>query len=80
MAACVGFILGEPFTEPQIASIVITSDGFVLAMHEGEFGYNHFVGSASNLKVNWLNLLDAAGLTRGERDEAFRLFNLKVPA
>jgi hypothetical protein len=80
MAAVVGHFIGEKFTEPHIESIVITSDGFVLAMHEGEIGYNHFVGSASNLKLNWHNLLDAADLTDHERDEAFRLFNLKVPA
>jgi hypothetical protein len=80
MAACVGFLIEENFTEPAIVSLVVTSDGFVLAMHEGDIGYNAFIGSESDLKRNWENLLEAADLTGEERDEAFRLFHLKVPA
>lgn len=38
MAAVVGYILQERFTEPAIAELVVTSDGFVLARMEGEVG------------------------------------------
>jgi hypothetical protein len=80
MAAIVGYIIGETYTKPAMASLVITSDGFVIAMHVGEIGDNNLLGSESDLRRNWHNLLDAADLTEDERDEAFRLFNLKVPA
>ena len=78
MAALVGYFLGETFTEPAIASLVVTSDGFVLAMHEGDIGYNAFIGSAFDLRRNWKALLDAAGLTAEERGQADRLFDSKV--
>ena len=34
MAAIVGCILGESFTEPEIAELVVTSDGYLLALVE----------------------------------------------
>ena len=80
MAAAVGCILGERLTEPHIASILVTSDGFALAMHVGEIGYNHLVGWETDLKRNWVNLLDAADLTKDEREEASRLYDLRVCA
>ncbi len=36
MAAIVGYILDERFSEPAISELVVTSDGFVLAQAEGE--------------------------------------------
>ena len=30
MAAIIGYILGESWTEPEIAALSVTSDGFVL--------------------------------------------------
>jgi hypothetical protein len=78
MAAIVGYIIGEAYTKPAMASLVITSDGFVLAMHEGDISYDAFIGSEFSLRQNWHNLLAAAGLTGEERDEAFRLFSLKL--
>jgi hypothetical protein len=78
MAAALGCILGERLTEPQIASILVTSNGFALATHVGEIGYNHLIGWETDLKRNWVNLLDAADLTEEERGEAFRLYDLRV--
>jgi hypothetical protein len=78
MAAIVGLILGETFTEPAIASIFVTSDNFILAMDEGDIGYSHFIGSAADLRRNWDALLDVAELTEEEHAEATRLFDLKL--
>ena len=35
MAAIVGYILDERFSDPAISELVVTSDGFVLAQSEG---------------------------------------------
>ena len=53
MAAIVGYILGESWTEPEIAALSVTSDGFVLTDAE-------FFGEAADLDRNLLNLLVAA--------------------
>ena len=70
MAAIVGYVCDEKFTNPAITELVITSDGFLLATHEGDIGCNDMLGGESDLKRNWHNLLDAAGLTPEERQEA----------
>jgi hypothetical protein len=78
MAALVGHFLGESFTSPEIISLFVTSDKFILAMNAGEIGYDTFIGSVSDLKRNWDALLLAADLTSEERVEADRLFNCKI--
>jgi len=78
MVAIVGFVLGETFTQPAIAAIFVTSDGFALAQNVGEVGFNSFIGCESGLRRNWQNLLVAAELTGEEREEACRLFALKL--
>lgn len=78
MVAIVGYILGERFTDPSIEDMIVTVDGFVLAQHEGDIGFNDFMGAESDLVRNWNNYLDAAGLTPEERGEAERLFKEKV--
>jgi len=70
MAAIVGYICDERYTEPAINELVVTSDGFVLLEHVGEVGANNFMGGESDLLRNWHSLLDAAGLTPEERIEA----------
>lgn len=35
MAAIVGYILDERFSDPAITELVVTTDGFVLAQTEG---------------------------------------------
>ena len=46
MAAVVGYILGEEWSKPRIAELVITSDGWVLARDEGQIGFGTIVGTA----------------------------------
>ena len=57
MAAIVGHVLGEDWTEPTIAELVITSDGYVLARNFGHIGFDAFIGLATDLQRNWDNLL-----------------------
>jgi hypothetical protein len=70
MVAIVGYILGEKWSKPNIAEMVVTSDGWVLARNEGHVGCNTIIGAAADLERNWNNLLRAAGLTGKERQEA----------
>jgi hypothetical protein len=70
MAAIVGYILNQIWTSPAIIELMVTSDGHLLATHEGDCGCNDYLGFASDLEANWERLLDAAGLTRDERHEA----------
>ena len=80
MAAIVGFVLGEQYTDPEIAELQVTSDGGVLARHRGDFGCNDFIGAEVDLQNNWIRLLDAAGLTTEERNEAQQLWRRRVRA
>lgn len=73
MAAIVGYILGERFTDPAISELVVTSDGFVLAQSEGEVGANDLIGTEADLNRNLLDLIGAAGLTDEEAREFGRL-------
>ena len=78
MAAIVGYILGMAWTEPTIAELVITSDGFVLARNRDHVGFDAFIGSIADLQRNWNNLLNAAQLTRQERQEAAHRYQQAV--
>jgi hypothetical protein len=71
MAAIVGYILGESWTEPEIAALSVTSDGFVLTDAE-------FFGEAADLDRNLLNLLIIADLTANERTEFERRYRERV--
>ena len=71
MAAIVGYILGESWTEPEIAALSVTSDGFVLTDAE-------FFGEAADLDRNLLNLLVAAETTADERTEFERRYRERV--
>jgi hypothetical protein len=62
MAAIVGYILAEPWTEPPITALSVTSDGFVTTASD-------FLGEAADLDRNLLDLLIAAELTPEERAE-----------
>jgi hypothetical protein len=78
MTAIVGFLLEEPFANPPIAEIVVTSDGFLLARTEGESRANVFIGRYSDLIRNWLGLLAVACLSTDEKVEAESLFAAKI--
>ena len=67
MAAIVGCILDRQFTEPAIAELSLTCDGYVLAWHYDDIGCNDFIGARSDLERNWKRLLDVAELTDEER-------------
>jgi hypothetical protein len=73
MAAIVGYILDERFSEPIITELVVTADGFVLAQREGEVGANELLGNEADLNRNLLTLIEAAGMTEDETREFGRL-------
>ena len=78
MAAVVGYVLGEEWSKPLIAELVITSDGWLLARDEGQVTFETIVGTAEDLERNWGNLLRAAGLTDDEQAEAGRRYGQAV--
>jgi hypothetical protein len=74
MGALVACILNEDWTVPRLMSLFVTSDNMVLAMEQGDIGYNHFIGSLDEVSRNWENLLNVAGVTRAEWLEADTLY------
>ena len=78
MAAIVGFVFDTRFSNPSIADIIVTSDGFALARVHGEIGANHLIGRHTDLARNWFGLMTAAGLTTAEWIEAAALFAAKI--
>ena len=78
MAAIVGFVFDTRFSNPSIADIIVTSDGFALARVHGEIGANHLIGRHTDLARNWFGLMTAAGLTTQEWIEAAALFASKI--
>jgi hypothetical protein len=78
MAAIVGFILNESFTEPSIAELTVSEfESFVYIRQEGAIGFDG-IQSLNDLRNNRNRLMDAAELTADERAEAVTLFNAKV--
>lgn len=78
MAAIVGYVLGESFTDPNIAELTVSEqENYVYIRPEGAVGFDG-IQSLEDLRNNWNRLLDIAGLTAEERKEAVRLFNEKV--
>jgi hypothetical protein len=71
MAAIVGYILDEPWAEPAITALSVTSDGYVTTESD-------FLGEAADLDRNLLNLLIAADLTPEERAEFERRYRERV--
>lgn len=78
MAAIVGYILDEPFSDPAISELVVTSDGFVLAEREGDVGANEIIGEEADLNRNLLTLIESAGLTDEEMREFGRLQRKRI--
>lgn len=78
MMAIVGAILGETWTNPTLASFVITSDGHVLAERTGDVGANEFIGAVEDFEGNVRRLLDAAELSPDERADFYTLYNAVV--
>jgi hypothetical protein len=74
MASIVGCIVGEEWTTPVLVHLCVTSDGGLLGMQKGHIGFNDFIGSAEDLRRNWDNLLNAAGLNDDQRKTAELLY------
>lgn len=70
MAAIVACILDQKWTAPSIAELTVTSDGHLLARNLWDCGFNNYLGTVADLEANWEGLLNAAGLTAVERQEA----------
>ena len=78
MAAIIGYVLGESFTDPAIEEIAVSEqENLVYVRPEGSAGFDG-IASLEDLRRNWNALLDAAELTDEERREAVRLFHEKV--
>ncbi len=73
MAAIVGYILDESFSDPAISELVVSSDGLVLAQVKGEVGADDMLGTEKDLNRNLLTLIQAAGLREEEISEFGRL-------
>ncbi len=81
MAAIVGFVLGEAFTDPVIAELHLAPDGGVLAVPvtaAGERGQAAFIGAAADLQANLSRLGMAAGLDAAEWADYARLVRERV--
>jgi hypothetical protein len=78
MAAIVGFVVEQDFTEPAIANIIVTAKGVVIARTDGEASALHIIGTYPDLLRNWMALLAAAGLSASELVDAQLLFATKV--
>ena len=78
MAAIVGFVLGESYTNPEIAEIMVSeAENLVYIRKVGGVGFDG-IQSLEDLRNNWNSLMDAARLTPEERAEAVALFRQKV--
>jgi hypothetical protein len=82
MAAVVGYVLGESFTQPQIAEIKVSEQENLAYFRQGDRVGFDGLQNLEDLRGNWNRLIGVAGLKPEERSEAVRLFNarvLKVP-
>ncbi|MCC7291849.1 MAG: hypothetical protein IT449_07300 [Phycisphaerales bacterium] len=78
MAAIVGYVLGESWTNPAIAEVTVSeTEDLVYVRKAGSAGFDG-LQSLTDLRNNWNRLLDAAGLTPEERREAVGLFNERI--
>jgi hypothetical protein len=78
MAAIVGFVLGESFTDPEIVEINVSeAENLVYIRKAGGVGFDG-LESLVDLRNNWNRPMDVAGLTPVERAEAVRLFSEKI--
>lgn len=81
MAALVAYVLGDEAihrTEPSIAELIQTSDGYVLARHEGDIGANDIVGSIEDFNRNFGALVAAAELEPAEIEHVHLLLTQRI--
>jgi hypothetical protein len=72
MIAIVGRIIGQRWTEPELASLAITSDGFVVE------GFRGILGEASSFDANLQKVVTVAELDDDELELIGRLANTAV--
>ena len=78
MAAIIGYVLSESFTDPAIAEITVSeAENLVYFRKAGAVGFDG-LQSLEDLRNNWNRLLDVAGLTADERKYAVELFRSKI--
>ena len=78
MAAIVGYVLGEPWTKPEIVEVTVSEAENLVYIRKADATGFDGLQSLEDMRSNWNRLLDVAGLTPDERREAVRLFNLKI--
>ena len=66
--AVLSCMLDEDWTDPKIVELCITSDGGLLARHDGDIGFNDFIGAESDLIRNLEGVAKAADLAPLELD------------
>lgn len=64
--AILAYLLDVTWTEPAITDLVITSDGGIVAQHEGDLGCNDFLGTETDLMRNLDGISKLARLTKPE--------------
>ena len=78
MAAIVGYVLEEPFTDPEIAEIKVSeTENLVYVRQVGSVRFEG-LQSLVDFRNNWNRLIEVADLTPEERKEAVRLFRARV--
>lgn len=66
--AILACLLDQEWTWPRIEQLTVTCDGFLLAMREGDVGFNDFIGGYAELVRNLEGIGEVAGLSEGELD------------
>ena len=81
LAALLGCLLGEDWTVPRIAELLITSDRDLMARFEGPFGVEHFLGTERELIHNIHRVARSAKLDGDEMGYVLgRVAEIKVMA
>ena len=78
MAAVVGYVLGENFSDPEIAEIKVSETENLVYVRQAGSARFEGLQSLVDMRNNWNRLIDVAGLTSDERTEAVRLFMVRV--
>lgn len=78
MAAILGYVLGESWTEPEIRELHVTVDGFLLARRNGDVGCNDFIGAMSDFTQNVNCLFEVAELALFEVLDFWQLWKKQV--
>lgn len=70
--AVLGCLARVAATHPVITELAVSSEGWLLAKHEGDLGFNHALGlPRAGLLTNLTGLCDALGMNEAERKELF---------